>query len=199
MGNLADELADAWDEDELEEGYDEEPDMNFQEIREEEPEMGVSTRDSGVDVSSSPAEAPLKPTNLTPPTAGFRGHRRQPSEYDGSDYGGDSDLESPGMPPGLVARMDQVEALARRGTESNGTDRDGVVKRVIEDLKDLGGQSGVEGGATRYFHFVKFHFYSCINLTFSETDSSQPTQLSQHISTTKLASSNPSRIPFSVP
>ncbi|KAH8663528.1 hypothetical protein BGZ60DRAFT_379370 [Tricladium varicosporioides] len=45
--------------------------------------------------------------------------------------------------------MDQVEALARRGTESNGTDRDGVVKRVIEDLKDLGGQSGVEGGATR--------------------------------------------------
>ncbi|KAF4631628.1 hypothetical protein G7Y89_g6511 [Cudoniella acicularis] len=144
LGNLADELADAWDEDELEGEY-EEPDMNFQEIG----EVGEPTRDSGVDITSSPVEAP-KQTNLTPPTGG-RGHRRQPSEYDGSDYGGDSDLDSPGMPPGLVARMDQVEGLARRGTENNGTDRDGVVKRVIEDLKDLGGQSGVEGGATRYF------------------------------------------------
>jgi len=144
LGNLADELADAWEEDEDEEG-DEEPDMNFQEVRQEvEP-----TRDSGVDVTSSPVEAPSKPTNLTPPMAGGRGHKRQPSEYDGSDYGGDSDMESPGMPPGLVARMDLVESLARRGAENNGTDRDGVVQRVIDGLKDLGGQSGVEGGATR--------------------------------------------------
>ncbi|EHK99244.1 hypothetical protein M7I_4930 [Glarea lozoyensis 74030] len=45
--------------------------------------------------------------------------------------------------------MDQVESLARRGTENNGTESDGVVKRVIEGLKDLGGQSGVEGGASR--------------------------------------------------
>ena len=79
-----------------------------------------------------------------------RGHRRQPSEYDGSDYGGDSDMDSPGIPPGLQSRMDMVESLARRGTENSGTDRDGVVNRVIEGLKDLGGQSGVEGGATRF-------------------------------------------------
>ena len=144
LGNLADELADAWDDDEAD-GEDEEPDMNFQEVRQE----GETTRDSGVDVTSSPVQPAAKPTNLSPPTAG-RGHRRQPSEYDGSDYGGDSDLESPGMPPGLVSRMDMVESLARRGAENNGTDRDGVVKRVIDGLKDLGGQSGVEGGATRY-------------------------------------------------
>jgi hypothetical protein len=147
LGNLADELADAWDSEEGEEHEDVEPDMNFQEVKEE----GDSgqTRDSGVDVTSSPVEGLQKPLGLSPPTGG-RGHRRQRSEYDGSDYGGDSDLESPGMPPALVARMDMVESLARRGMENNGTDRDSVVKRVIEGLKDLGGQSGVEGGATRY-------------------------------------------------
>ncbi|TAQ85729.1 hypothetical protein B7494_g5955 [Chlorociboria aeruginascens] len=133
LGNLADELADAWDEDE---GEDEEVDMNFQEGGLD----GEVVRDSGVDVTSSP-----KVVNLSPP----KGHRRQGSEYDGSDYGGDSDMESPGIPPGLVSRMDMVEGLARRGTEENGTERDGVVKRVIEGLKDLGAQSGVEGGATR--------------------------------------------------
>ena len=144
LGNLADELADAWDDDE---GEDEEPDMNFQEIGEE---VEEPTRDSGVDVTSSPIEASSKPSNLTPPTVEKRGHRRQPSEYDGSDYGGDSDLESPGIPPGLVARMDMVESLVRRGTENNGTDRDSVVSRVIDGLKDLGGQSGVEGATSRW-------------------------------------------------
>jgi hypothetical protein len=144
LGNLADELADAWDDDEVE-GEDEEPDMNFQEVRQE----IETTRDSGVDVTSSPVQPAAKPANLTPPTGG-RGHRRQSSDYDGSDYGGDSDLESPGIPAGLASRIDMVESLARRGTENNGTERDGVVKRVIDSLKDLGGQSGVEGGATRY-------------------------------------------------
>ncbi|KAI6708531.1 hypothetical protein PZA11_002149 [Diplocarpon coronariae] len=146
LGNLADELADAWEEGEEEEDEDYEPDMNFQEVR----EGNEPTRDSGVDVTSSTLTQP-KSANLTPPqqTLGGRGHRRQPSEYDGSDYGGESDLESPGMPPALVARMDMVESLARRGAENNGTDSDGVVKRVIEGLKDLGGQSGVEGNATR--------------------------------------------------
>lgn len=149
LGNLADELADAWGDGGEEDDDDyEEPDMNFQEVKEE--GEGGPQRDSGVDVTSSPIQAPLKSANLTPPAQMMgRGHRRQRSDYDGSDYGGDSDLESPGMPPGLVARMDMVESLARRGTENNGSERDEVVKRVIDGLKDLGGQSGVEGGATR--------------------------------------------------
>jgi hypothetical protein len=147
LGNLADELADAWDSEGDEEHEDVEPDMNFQEAKEE--GDGGQTRDSGVDVTSSPVEELQKPSGLSPPTGG-RGHRRQMSEYDGSDYGGDSDLELSGLLPGLVARMDMVESLARRGMENTGTDRDGVVKRVVEGLKDLGGQSGVEGGATRY-------------------------------------------------
>lgn len=161
LGNLADELADAWD-DEEGEGDDEEPDMNFQEGGEDGGEDGGEeggvTRDSGVDVTSSPVQAASKPSNLTPPIVS-RGHRRQPSEYDGSDYGGDSDMDSPGIPPGLQSRMDMVESLARRGTENNGTDRDGVVNRVIEGLKDLGGQSGVEGGATRFVPSSPFPFH----------------------------------------
>jgi hypothetical protein len=110
LGNLADELADAWG-DEEEEEY-EEPDMNFQSAEHDEIEEDgeVVTRDSGVDVSSSP----VKTNGLSPPKEMSRGHRRQQSDYDGSDYGGDSDLESPGIPPGLAKRMDRVEGGATR-------------------------------------------------------------------------------------
>ncbi|RDW83282.1 hypothetical protein BP5796_04773 [Coleophoma crateriformis] len=140
LGNLADELADAWSDGEEE---DEEPDLNFHQ------ESVEVVRDSGVDIPFSPSQPPLKSAGLVPPTPMQKGHRRAASDYDGSDYGGDSDLESPGVPPSLAARIDAVEGLVRRGTENNGTDRDGVVLRVIESLKDLGAQGGVEGNATR--------------------------------------------------
>ncbi|KAL2021462.1 hypothetical protein VTK56DRAFT_7095 [Thermocarpiscus australiensis] len=86
-----------------------------------------------------------------PPAANGRGggHRRAGSEYDGSEYGSESDLESTGMPPRLVEKMDEVESLARRGAENNGSAADGTFKRVTEGLRDLGSQSGIEGGATR--------------------------------------------------
>jgi hypothetical protein len=142
LGNLADELADAWDDDEAE-AEDDELDMNFQEM----PTEVEATRDSGVDVTESPEKTP-KPVSLAPLPNG-RHHRRKGSEYDGSDYGEDSDMDSSGIPPGLLAKMDMVESLARRGSEKNGTERDDVVKRVVDGLRDLGSQSGVEGGATR--------------------------------------------------
>lgn len=84
-----------------------------------------------------------------PPVNGGRGHRRMGSAYDGSEYGSESDLDTPGMPPSLVARIDAVESLARRGTESTGGPADGVFKRLTDGLKDLGSQSGVEGSTTR--------------------------------------------------
>ncbi|KAF7881139.1 uncharacterized protein EAF02_007030 [Botrytis sinoallii] len=159
LGNLADELADAWSEDE---GEMDEADLNFQSMaptesdHEDAEEDKNVVRDSGVDVTSPKKQHTAMNSNstLTPPTAGHGrvhalGHARSPSEYDGSDYGGDSDLESPAFGPALLARMDMVEGLARRGTENNGSQADGVVKRVIESLKDLGGQSGVEGNTTR--------------------------------------------------
>ena len=140
LGNLADELADGWDEDELEE----EADMNFQNL----PVDMEATRDSGVDVTGSPMMKETKHPTLTAPS-NSRKHERKGSDYDGSDYGEESDMESAGISPGLIARMDVVESLARRGTEANGTDGDGIVQRVVDSLKDLGTQSSIETNTTR--------------------------------------------------
>lgn len=160
LGNLADELAgldgdeEEWDED------DNEPDMNFQngaqqaidsdtEEQAKAKQNGTVTRDSGVSVSGTPNKKPPSPakikTNLSPP----KRHRRSGSEYDGSDYGTNSDVDETGLPPGLIERMDNIESLARRGTESNGSATDSIVPRLVSGLRDLGGQGGVETGATR--------------------------------------------------
>lgn len=153
LGNLADELADAFS-DSGEEGEYYEDDNGTPNISVEEADGrdgAEVTRDSGVDVASlAEAGTKAKNLNLGPPPLAQRGHRRTGSEYDGSEYGSESDLDSPGMLPSLVAKMDAVESLARRGTESNGGPTDGVFHRVTEGLRDLGSQAGVEGSATRY-------------------------------------------------
>ncbi|KAK4238492.1 hypothetical protein C8A03DRAFT_43766 [Achaetomium macrosporum] len=165
LGNLADELAGAFsDGEDYDDAY-EEGDYgdHDQEGDEEQRAPGISledttgegkedvVRDSGVDVGS-PSKAGRgsnDKASLGLPTPNGRGHRRKGSEYDGSEYGSESDLESPGMPPRLVEKMDEVESLARRGTEKNGSVADGAFKRVTEGLRDLGSQAGIEGGATR--------------------------------------------------
>lgn len=152
LGNLADELADALSdgEDEYYEGAGPpgiSVDAGGESEQEEQREDGV--RDSGVDVAS-PDGRKSKHMSLTlPPAANGRGHRRKASDYDGSEYGSESDLESPGMPASLVLKMDAVESLARRGTENNGGSTDGVFRRVTDGLRDLSSQSTVEGNATR--------------------------------------------------
>lgn len=165
LGNLADELAGAFSDAEddydayEEEQYDNEdvgateearaPGISLDDTTEERREDGV--RDSGVDIES-PSTAGgghNAKGSLGPPAPNGRGHRRKGSEYDGSEFGSESDLESPGMPPRLVEKLDEVESLARRGAENNGSAADGAVKRVTESLRDLGSQAGVEGGATR--------------------------------------------------
>ncbi|KAI2608486.1 uncharacterized protein GGS25DRAFT_490495 [Hypoxylon fragiforme] len=154
LGNLADELADALSgSGEDEEYYEDEEGPSHAEFEQEgdgarEPIDG--TRDSGVDVASQPDQhGRTKSTSLGIPSPPARGHRRAGSAYDGSEYGSESDLESPGMPPSLVAKIDAVESLARRGTENNGGPTDGVFQRLTEGLRDLGSQSGVEGSTTR--------------------------------------------------
>lgn len=169
LGNLADELADAWDEEE-EEGGDEHYGEEVSElVHEEVNETGMALehdgsaamdgvndhrglesaiRDSGVVLESSPAAG--EKMTLSPTRAGGGKHRRKQSRYDGSDYGDDSDLEaSDGISAGLEARMAAVESLARRGMEENGSPADQVVQRVTDQLRDLGSQAGVESGATR--------------------------------------------------
>lgn len=163
LGNLADELGEIWDDDE-EEGADDEfgeeldipQDDDFLGIGtavEHDGSLGVDSaaningvRDSGVAMQSS------SPVRLSPESAAKtkKQHNRQRSLYDGSDYGEDSDFENEGISPALEARMAAVESLARRGMEENGSASDQVIKRVTEQLRDLGSQIAIENGATRY-------------------------------------------------
>ncbi|PHH58787.1 hypothetical protein CDD82_2721 [Ophiocordyceps australis] len=151
MGNLADELADAFSD--FGEEYEADEYLN---------ESGAITK------QQTETEAMLDtktPANITQPSKltltnnsegslnipffPKRGHHRKGSEYDGSEYGSESDLDSAGMSPTLVAKIDAVESLARRGTESYGGPADDVFKRVIDGLRDLSSQSTVEGSTSR--------------------------------------------------
>lgn len=106
-------------------------------------------RDSGVALQSSPSTQSR--ATLSPSAAiKAKKHSRQRSLYDGSDYGDDSDLDNEGITPALESRMAAIESLARRGIEENGSASDEVVKRVTDQLRDLGSQIAIENGATRY-------------------------------------------------
>jgi hypothetical protein len=164
LGNLADELGEIWDDDE--EAVDEEFGEELDTAQDEFAEIGTAVahdgsaglesainlngvRDSGVAMQSSPS------TNhaLSPDAASrARKHNRQRSLYDGSDYGSDTDFDNDGISPAMESRMAAVESLARRGMEENGSASDEVVKRVTEQLRDLGSQIAIENGATRYVH-----------------------------------------------
>ena len=152
LGNLADELAGAFSDDGEDDEYygneDATPDISF-ELEEDNGEQAKEAiRDSGVDVETPPTLTIRQGrASLSLPSPGPRGHRRATSDYDGSEYGSETDLASPGMPPKLVEKIDEVESLARRGTETSPSD--GALKRVTDGLRDLGSQSGVEGGASR--------------------------------------------------
>jgi hypothetical protein len=163
MGNLADELGEWGSEDEeIDSEFGEGLDHSHEDAAyigtavEHDGSTGVhgvvsptGVRDSGVALQSSP----LTPSRATlSPSAAIKAkkHSRQRSLYDGSDYGDDSDLDSDGITPALESRMAAVESLARRGLEENGSASDEVVKRVTDQLRDLGSQIGIENGATRY-------------------------------------------------
>jgi hypothetical protein len=141
--SLADELG-GWGEEtsdveEEEENYDDEN-------GETEP---FRERDSGIDVASSPAVAKQNGTVplLTVPAPAR--HRRSPSDYDGSEYGSESDLEESSLvSASLEARLAAVESLARRGA-GDVAGQESVIARTKDQLRDLGGQAGLESGATR--------------------------------------------------
>ncbi|KAL2888170.1 hypothetical protein HOO65_040507 [Ceratocystis lukuohia] len=153
LGNLADELADAFDESGDDEYYDDDdtPQVDS-ELHDGNHDIQVEHDASESSDRASPnnPESKTKNSMLNLPSPNRKGHRRAGSEYDGSEFGSESDLETPGtMSVGLVSKMDAVESLARRGIENTGGPADGVFARVTESLKDLGSQAGVEGGATR--------------------------------------------------
>lgn len=156
MGNLADELADAFSDSGDEDNYIE-GDDDGDSLGPAGDGQNRRTSDDGdlTDTGNAAGQNGNRTdtANLTV-SPRRRGHQRQTSGYDGSQYGSESDLDSPGIPPGLVAKMDAIESLARRGTENYGGPADDVVKRVTNALRDLGSQSSVEGSASRSVQFI---------------------------------------------
>ena len=179
LGSLADELADAWEEEGEEEGGYGYEYASGQEPNEQSPQpfhhTNIDTNDSDKDDDDemNPGERTpssgysMEHNTLHPPRQKSGGggggggggnvaalrHRRHESQYDGSDYGNDSDLEETDISPSLEARMAEIEGLARRGMENNGSEHDHVIKRAVEALRDLAGQSGIENNAMRYALF----------------------------------------------
>ncbi|EEH47935.1 uncharacterized protein PADG_04019 [Paracoccidioides brasiliensis Pb18] len=158
LGNLADELADVWDEDgeceEDESGFHEEHD-HVQIYEKEDDSTTRRTHDARSDSDeehSRDGESNWKSLQI-PKQKSKAGQqqrsRRRERLYDGSDYGNDSDFGEPGdLTPGLEARMAALENLVRWSTGNNGSSGQ-IVQRIIESLRELVGQSGIENSATR--------------------------------------------------
>lgn len=143
MGNLADELADAFSDS----GDDEDGSLDV-DATDSQGHIGHDhAQDSGQ--VQDELRSGKNGNCLGVPTAQRKGHQRKGSQYDGSEFGSDTDLHADGLPPSLVAKIDDVESLTRRGTENYGGPEDDVVKRVADSLRSLGSQSSVEASASR--------------------------------------------------
>ncbi|PHH58435.1 hypothetical protein CDD81_6031 [Ophiocordyceps australis] len=151
MGNLADELADAFSD--FGEEYEADGYLNESEAISKQQTATEAMLDTNIPTiipqNSKVITTDNSEGNLNIPSFPKRGHHRKGSEYDGSEYGSESDFDSAGMSPTLVAKIDAVESLARRGTESYGGPAEDVFKRVTDGLRDLGSQSTVEGSTSR--------------------------------------------------
>lgn len=153
MGNLADELADAASDS----GEGGEEDYVAKGLLPLEAGAAVDGSSTALEAKDeitgldrvSMADGARSKINLYPPLQNVRGSQRRGSEYDGSEYGSELDLDPAGFPPALVTKIDAIESLARRGLGNYGDPTDDVFKRMTERLRDLGSQSTVEGGATR--------------------------------------------------
>lgn len=150
MGSLADELDGSWAEGETD-------DQLPRALEGRSPVTGEfgDMQVLGIRTTMGATQSPIDGRRLSPVTtrsdqAQQKHHHRSKSEYDGSDYGNDSDLEEvEGLSRNLVARMADIEALARRGTADPQIEGASTVESTIARLKDLGPQSTLENGAAR--------------------------------------------------
>ena len=77
--------------------------------------------------------------------------RRRSKTYDGPEDG--ENFDSEGVYSSLEACIDSVGDLGQQGAEVDGTNRDGqvgAIQRVVDALKELGSQAGIESHATRF-------------------------------------------------
>lgn len=162
LGNLADELADMWED---EEGGHDAVDGEVAELGDGMHGSGDvringhhagahgGARDGSVAASSPPMlRSPLQASRHR------SNHQRKPSQYDGSEYDGEQQLAaSGGITAGLEAEIAALESIARRGAEQTASDADQGVHRFTESLRDLGSQAAIEAGATRcVFYLLAF-------------------------------------------
>ena len=160
LGNLADELAEALDEEdenghELGDGAAEASCDHAEEIchhrsKENEHPKTKNCNQHTLVASTLPVRTATSDLVLKSPKQSLRfGYTRRRSQYDGSDYGNDSDLDdTQGIPASLEACIAAVESLAHGDTEAKGGSADEIVPRLVDALKDLGSQNGVENRAT---------------------------------------------------
>lgn len=144
LGNLADELADAFSDtgDELDDDEHNSHDACARPFDDKaQPQELLKSEAGGIDRLNSTDTLSLPHQQ--------RGHQRKGSEYDGSEYGSESDLDAAGLNASVIAKIDAIESLARRGVENYGGPEDEVFKRVTNGLRDLASQSSVEGSASR--------------------------------------------------
>lgn len=174
LGSLADELADAWEEEE-DDGYGYASGIENAPVESQQNEV-VEGEEEGYIETTTGAQTTTPSAagsgGLSPELVSYNHHlkqrlrnghhnryRRQESSYDGSDYGNDSDLEEAAdISPSLEGQMAEIESLARRGIENNGSENDHVIRRAIEGLKDLGAQSSIENSAMRLVSCILLHF-----------------------------------------
>lgn len=149
LGNLADELAEAWDEDG--EGEEEVLGLQMDEQGDHTPFETFEVHHQGDGIILSPAHGRTVNGGSSPKkvTEQYRVRRRRRDLY-GSDYSDDSDPEqAPNVSRALEARLATIEGLARQEPEEHEENADGMVQRVVDGLRDLGAQSSVENGITR--------------------------------------------------
>ena len=171
MGSLADELGDVWGED----GVDDQGSGFLDGLQEESTEPSSTSQGQeqsinlgdmhdfgmGMPVQSPQPPSPVRQHSkkasrsnaLSPPSNGPTEsqprHRRTESNYDGSDYGPDSDPEN--LPPTLLRRISDIESLTRISahTDDHLGENGGIIAWTTAGLKDLGPQASIENGATR--------------------------------------------------
>ena len=178
LGSLADELADGWDSEGdtgevvggdqfagdgiMHEYFDKEtstPQLPGDQNDESAIGLAVSTPDGSADYSHS----------LSPVVKSRRSKtRRRSKTYDGAEDGDSVDSES--IYASLEACIDSIGELGQQGAEVEGTNGDrqaGAIQEIVNALKELGSQAGIESHTTR---FVSPH-------TLSSTASIQLSQL----------------------
>lgn len=167
VGNLADELAEAWDED-----GGEEPGSSFLEGLREGSVEPLSLHDElcsggqadndgfyGVQSPATPSRKPImddtfhSPTRLTGDVQrrSSQRHNGAGSRCGGSDYKNNCDVgEEEGISPALAKQMAYVEALAQQSLDGDSvSEAGGVISRTALALKDLGAQASIENGVRR--------------------------------------------------